>query len=269
MPLLKRKKVTSLPVPAPLAVLPDQAEQQRFLETVISDSSVDVQDNHRASSSSSNGPSSRRERGKLNGTSARHGHVDPFNDDDVVARTEEFEGVVLESHLGKASHPGYTASIADVKTWQPLKDSQRLFSARSSAGKDGSGMMDVEDNQEDDALLSRESPDEKLLETLLVLKQKQADILAVKRRTRSTADVPVNGKRPRSGRKADGKMEETQQDRAAGDRPNGEVAFEEATMALDDPGRYDVAKVPLQLGKWVEPEVYVIAQTGEIFETYE
>lgn len=263
MPLIKRKKVTLLPIPKPLAVLPDPAEQQRFLESAIPDAGLDVQDTQFASSGNGNGSSSRRERGKVNGSSARYGDVDPWNDDIPTSRTEEFVGVVLESHASRSSHHGSSASTTEPKTWQPLKESQRLFSSRSRTGKNGTGTTDVDGEGEDDALLAPENRDDKLLETLLVLKQKQADILAVKRRTRSGVDPVINGKRPRSGKKAD-KMEETP--RAGG--VNGEGVSEETTVP-DDPERYDVAKVPLQLGKWVEPEVYVIAKTGEIFETYE
>jgi hypothetical protein len=263
MPLIKRKKVTLLPIPKPLAVLPDPAEQQRFLESAIPDAGLDVQDTQFASSGNANGSSSRREQGKVNGSSARYGDVDPWNDDIPTSRTEEFVGVVLESHRTKAPHHGSSASTAEPKTWQPLKESQRLFSARLQTGKNGTGTTDVDGEGEEDALLAPENRDDKLLETLLVLKQKQADILAVKRRTRSAVDPVANGKRPRSGKKAD-KTEEPQHAGGA----NGERVLEEATRA-DDPERYDAGKVPLQLGKWVEPEVYMIAKTGEIFETYE
>lgn len=244
MPLLKRKKVTSLPVPAALASLPDPAEQQRFLESVLDE------DAQLASGSSSHGPTSARQESKVNGTSARP-YGNPWNDEhDRVAttRTGEFEGVVLDSFHGKAAYHG-SSSRSENKPWQPLKDSERLLPSRPSS------CMDMDEAE--DALITPENADDKLLGTLLVLKQKQADLLAVQRRTRSLPDVAT---RPRSGRKTDGTMHEAH----AGANGN-EAVYEE----MDDLRRYDAAKVPLQLGKWVEPEVYVIVKTGEIFETYE
>lgn len=244
MPLLKRKKVTSLPVPAALTSLPDPAEQQRFLESVIDE------DAQLASGSSSHGPTNARQGAQVNETSARP-YGDPWNDEHegvTTTRTEEFEGVVLDSFCSKATFHGSSSSHSEIKTWQPLKDSQRLLPSRPSSSMDMDGG--------EDALVTPENADDKLLDTLLVLKQKQADLLAGQRRTRSHPDV---AKRARSG-KTDGTMQEA--DNGAN---GGEAVYEE----MDDPGRYDAAKVPLQLGKWVEPEVYVIAKTGEIFETYE